>query len=76
MLWVENVFFMGKMNPRVRQLIFSIMTAVKINIDKVSLKVFFKTMAKINENMNETSFVHFITKCRLQIKAQVTQSTV
>jgi hypothetical protein len=34
------------------------MTTVKINVDKVSLKVLFKTMAKMNSNMNETSFVH------------------
>ena len=46
------------------------MTAVKINVDKVSLKVFFETMAKMNDNVNETSFVHSITKRRLQIKAQ------
>ncbi len=51
--------------------IFSIMTTVSImiNVVKVSLKVFFKTMAKINDNMNETSFVHSINR-RLQIKAQ------
>jgi hypothetical protein len=41
-----------------------------MNVDKVSLKVLFKTMAKMNNDMNETSFVHSITKCRLQIKAQ------
>ena len=46
------------------------MTTVKINVDKVSFKVLFKTMAKINYNMNRTSFVHSITKRRLQIKAQ------
>ncbi len=46
------------------------MTTVKLNVDKVSLKVLFKTMAKMKDNMNETSFVHFITKRRLQIKAQ------
>jgi hypothetical protein len=46
------------------------MTTVKIKVDKVSLKVFFKTMAKMNDDMNETSFVHSITKRRLQIKAQ------
>ncbi len=46
------------------------MTTVKINVDKVSLKVFFKTMAKMNNDTNETSFVHSITKRRLQIKAQ------
>jgi hypothetical protein len=46
------------------------MTTVKINVDKVSFKVLFKTMAKINDNMHRTSFVHSITKCRLQIKAQ------
>jgi hypothetical protein len=34
------------------------------------LKVLFKTMAKMNDDMNETSFVHSITKRRLQIKAQ------
>jgi hypothetical protein len=42
------------------------MTTVKLNVDKVSLKVLFKTMAK----MTETSFVHSITRSRLQIKAQ------
>ena len=46
------------------------MTTVKINVDKVSLKLIFKTMAKMNDDMNETSFVHSITKRRLQIKAQ------
>ncbi len=46
------------------------MTTVKINVYKVSLKVLFKTMAKMNDNMNETSFVHSITKRRLQTKAQ------
>ncbi len=46
------------------------MTIVKINVDKVSLKVFFKTMAIINDNVYETSSVHSITKRRLQIKAQ------
>ena len=46
------------------------MTTVKINVDKASLKVLFKTMAKMNDDMNETSFVHSITKRRLQIKAQ------
>ena len=38
------------------------MIIVKINIDKVSLKVFFKTIAKINDEMNETVFVHADTK--------------
>jgi hypothetical protein len=46
------------------------MTTVKIHVDKVSLKVLFKAMAKMNDDMNETSFVHSITKRRLQIKAQ------
>jgi hypothetical protein len=46
------------------------MATVKINLDKVSLKVFFKTTAKMNDNMNKTSFVHPITKCQLQIRAQ------
>ena len=51
-------------------MVFSIMTTVKINVNKVSLIVFFNTIAKMNDNMNETSFVHSITKRRLQIKAQ------
>ncbi len=51
-------------------MIFSIMTTVKIKVDKLSLKVLFKTMAKMNNYMNETSFVHSITKRRLQIEAQ------
>ncbi len=53
-------------------MLFSIMTTVKINVDKVSLKVLFtgKTMAKMNYDMYETSFVHSIMKHRLQIKAQ------
>ena len=38
-----------------RGLIFSIMATVKINVDKASLKVLFKTMAKMNDDMNETS---------------------
>ncbi len=46
------------------------MTTAKINVDKVSLNVFFKTMAKMNDDMNKTSFVHSITKRQLQIKAQ------
>ncbi len=46
------------------------MTTVKINVDKVSLKVLFKTIAKMKDNMNETSLEHSITKRRLQIKAQ------
>ncbi len=46
------------------------MTTVKINVDKMSLKVLFKTMAKTKDNMNETSFLHSITKRRLQIEAQ------
>ena len=49
------------------------MTTGKINVDKVSSKVFFKTMAKMNHDMNETSFVYSITTRRrqLQIKLQV-----
>jgi hypothetical protein len=43
-------------------------TIVKINVDKASLKVFFKTIVKINEELNEISFVHGTTKRRLQIK--------
>ena len=46
------------------------MTTVKINFGKVSLKVLFKTIAKMKDDMNETSFVHSITKRRLQIEAQ------
>jgi len=46
------------------------MATVKINVDKAPLKVLFKTMAKMNDDMNETSFVHSITRRRLQIKAQ------
>ncbi len=46
------------------------MTTVKINVDKLSLKVLFKKMAKMHDDMNETSFVHSITKRRLQTKAQ------
>jgi hypothetical protein len=46
------------------------MRTVKINVDKVSLKVFFKTMAKMNDYMNETSSVHSITQRQLQKKAQ------
>ncbi len=50
------------------------MIPVKINVDRMSLKVFFKTMAKMNDSINETSFIHSITKCRLQIKAQAAQA--
>ncbi len=46
------------------------MTTVKKNVDKVSLKVLFKTMAKMNDDMNEISFVHSITKRQWPIKAQ------
>ena len=42
-------------------------TTVKINVDKASLKTNFKTIAKINADLNEISFVH---RRRLQIKAQ------
>ncbi len=47
------------------------MTLVKINVDKVSLNVFFKTMAKMNEDMNETSFVHSITKRRVAVDCRL-----
>ncbi len=40
------------------------MIAVKINVDKKSLKVFFKSMAKMNDNMNETSLLHSMMKRR------------
>ena len=43
---------------------------MKINVDKASLKTLFKTIAKINEELNERSFVHGTTRRRLQIKAQ------
>ena len=33
-------------------------TTVKINVDRASLKTLFKTIAKINEELNEPSFVH------------------
>ncbi len=46
------------------------MTFVKINVDKVSLKVLFKSMAKINDKMSETSFVHATTKHLLKIELQ------
>ncbi len=46
------------------------MITVKINVGKVSLKVLLKTMAKMTNYMNETSFLHSITKRQLQIKAQ------
>ncbi len=50
---------------------FDMATILKINIDKVTLKVLFKTIAKSNVEMNETSFVHGSTSRRLQIKSQV-----
>ena len=43
-------------------MIFSILTTVKINVDKVSWKVLFKKMAKMNDNRNETSFCTFHNK--------------
>ncbi len=43
------------------------MTTVKINVDKVSMKVFFKTMAKMNDHMNETSFLHSMMKRRVAV---------
>ena len=47
-------------------------TTVKItsNVDKASLEVRFKTIAKINEELNEISCMHGTTKRRLQIKTQ------
>ena len=45
-------------------------TTVKINVDKAPLKTLFKTIAKINDELNEISFVHGTTRRRLQIKAQ------
>ena len=45
-------------------------TTVKINVDKASLKTLFKIIAKINEDLNEISLVHGMTRRRLQIKAQ------
>ena len=43
---------------------------VKINVDKASLEVLFKTIAKFNEELNEISCVHGTTRRRLQMKAQ------
>ena len=45
-------------------------TTVKINVDKASLKTLFKTIANINDDLNEISFVHGTTRRRLQIKVQ------
>ena len=45
-------------------------TIVKIDIDKVTLKVSFTTVEKINGEMNETSFVHGTTRRGLQKQAQ------
>ena len=45
-------------------------TTVKINVDKASLKTLFKTIAKINDDLNEITFVHGTTRRRLQIKRQ------
>ena len=42
----------------------------KINVDKASLKTLFKTIAMINDDLNEISFVHGTPRRRLQIKAQ------
>ena len=42
-------------------------TTVKIIVDTVSLEVLSKTTAKINEDLNETSFVHCTTRRQLQI---------
>ena len=49
---------------------FKMTTTVKINVDKASLKTLFKTIAKINEDPNEISFIHGTTSRRLQIEAQ------
>ena len=38
---------------------------MKINVDKASLKTLFKTIVKVNEELNETSFVHGMTRRRL-----------
>jgi hypothetical protein len=46
---------------------------VKIKIDKVYLRAFFERMVKINEEMNEASFVHGPTRRQLQIKS-ITQA--
>ena len=43
-------------------------TTFKINVDKASLKTLFKTVAKINDDLNEISLVHGTTRRRLQIK--------
>ncbi len=50
------------------------MITVKINVDKVSLKVLFMTKAKINFDLNENLFIQIITKLRLQKKAQARAS--
>ena len=36
-------------------------TTVKVNVDKASLDTLFKTIAKINDDLNEMSFVHGTT---------------
>ena len=51
-------------------------TTVKIYVDKASLEVLFKTVAKINEELNEISCMHGTTKRRLQIKAQAQAADV
>ena len=43
-------------------------TTVKINVDKAPLKTLFKTIAKINDELNEISFVHGTIRRRLQKK--------
>ena len=43
---------------------------VEINLDKASHKALFETIGKINEELNEMSFVHGMTKNQLQSKAQ------
>ena len=42
-------------------------TTVKINVDMASLEILFKTIPRINEELNEISFVHGTTKRQLQI---------
>ena len=41
---------------------FNMTTTLKINVDKASLKTLFKTIAKINDDLNEISFVHGTTR--------------
>ncbi len=45
-------------------------TIVKINIDKVTLNVLFKTISNINKEINETTFMQSPKRRRFQVKAQ------